>query len=110
MLLILLLALTLALSAADHWTTYLCLRAPVEGYLVSEANPIAHWLFSEFGLVAGLAIDSVATAGGMLFLATTTRVPHAAKLAFLAALVLGTGYTVANNLQAVSHLGLAISG
>ena len=30
---------TLLLTAADHWTTYLCLHAPVDGWAVSEANP-----------------------------------------------------------------------
>ena len=42
----LLAVLTLALTAADHWTTYLCLRAPVEGWQVTEANPLASWLFA----------------------------------------------------------------
>ena len=30
--------LTVLVSAADHWTTYLCLRAPVAGWNVTEAN------------------------------------------------------------------------
>ena len=37
--------LTLLLTGADHWTTYLCLRLPVEGWEVIEANPLADWLF-----------------------------------------------------------------
>ena len=49
---------TLVLSAADHWTTYLCLRNPVTGWDVSEANPISDWLFSGIGLVPGLLVDS----------------------------------------------------
>ena len=45
--------LTVVLTAADHWTTYLCLRGPVEGWRVSELNPLADWLFATFGLVSG---------------------------------------------------------
>ena len=52
---------TLLLSAADHWTTYLCLRSPVQGFEVTEANPLAAWLFSNLGLVEGLLLDSVVT-------------------------------------------------
>ena len=47
--------LTLMLSASDHWTTYLCLRRPVDGFDVTEANPLAAWLFDSVGLVEGLA-------------------------------------------------------
>jgi len=53
---------TLALSAADHWTTYLCLRSPVLGWQVTEANPISQWLFEAIGLVPGLLLDSAVTA------------------------------------------------
>ncbi len=71
----LLAALTLLLTAADHWTTYLCLRAPVDGWLVTEANPIAEWLFGSLGLVPGLIIDSVVTIFALAFLLTTPRLP-----------------------------------
>ena len=46
-----LISLVLLASAADHWTTYLCLRAPVSGWVVTEANPITAWMFQQFGLV-----------------------------------------------------------
>jgi hypothetical protein len=63
--------LTLLLTAADHWTTYLCLRGPVQGWRVSELNPLADWLFVKFGLVPGLLIDSTITLAAVAFLATT---------------------------------------
>ena len=31
---------TLLLTGVDHWTTYQCLRAPVAGWNVVEANPL----------------------------------------------------------------------
>ena len=65
--------LTVLLSAVDHWTTYLCLRAPHQGWEVTEANPIADWLFSSLGLVPGLLIDSFVTLAAVAFLLGTRR-------------------------------------
>ena len=102
--------LTLALSAADHWTTYLCLRSPVAGWTVTEANPISDWLFEGFGLVPGLVIDSVVTVVAVILLLTTSRVPQFAKGAFFSLVVLTTGYAVINNVGALSALGLSPLG
>ena len=63
----LLVALTLLLTAADHWTTYLCLRAPVAGWQVIEANPIADWLFQNLGITT----EDLRTDGDQLVLETT---------------------------------------
>ena len=106
----LLAAVTLLLSAADHWTTYLCLRSPVSGFDVTEANPFSAWIFGSVGLVEGLVIDSVVTIAAIAFLIITHRLPHAAKLAFLFAVIGWTGYAVANNLQAIYVLGLSPLG
>ena len=65
--------LTVLLSAADHWTTYLCLSKPVAGVVVSEANPIADWLFSSVGLVPGLLVDSVLTLAALVLVIRTLR-------------------------------------
>ncbi len=102
--------LTLALSAADHWTTYLCLRSPVAGWTVTEANPISDWLFEGVGLVPGLVIDSVVTVVAVILLLTTSRVPQFAKGAFFSLVVLTTGYAVINNVEALSALGLSPLG
>jgi len=103
-------ALTLLLSAADHWTTYLCLRAPVGGFEVTEANPIAAWLFHSAGLFGGLMIDSLLTIAALAFLLSTQRVPRAAKLLFLLGVIGWTGFAVANNLNAIYLLGLSPLG
>jgi hypothetical protein len=102
--------LTLLLTAADHWTTYLCLRSPVPGFDVSEANPIADWLFQSLGLVPGILVDSAITLGAIGFLISTALIPRAAKRVFLMAVIGWTGYAVVNNLQAILTMGLSPLG
>jgi len=102
--------LTLLVSAADHWTTYLCLRRPVAGWDVVEANPLADWLFAAAGLVPGLMIDSVITVAGVGFLLVTSTVPGFAKGLFFCFVIAWTGFAVVNNLQAIEALGLSPLG
>jgi len=102
--------LTLLLTCADHWTTYLCLRFPVEGWHVSEANPLADWLFGLAGLVPGLVVDSAITIGAISFLLMTARLGPNTKVALLAFISLTTGYAVASNVSAMSALGLSLLG
>ncbi len=98
---------TLVLTVLDHWTTYLCLRAPVEGWTVTEANPRADWLFGHAGLVQGLLIDSAITFAAVVFLMVTRRLPDTAKAVGLALIVCSTGYAVVNNMMALDALGLS---
>ena len=106
----LLAVLTLALTAADHWTTYLCLRTPVAGWQVTEANPLASWLFANVGLVPGILIDSAVTLGALFFLMTTDWMPRPTKLGFLACVTLWTGWAVDNNLDGLYSIGLTLWG
>ena len=106
----LLASLALLFALADHWTTYLCLRGSVVGWEVTEANPLAAWLFTRFGLGGGLLIDTVVTAFVLAFLVRTSRVGRPAKLAALAVLIGTTSWAVANNLEAVQRLGISITG
>ena len=101
---------TLALSAADHWTTYVCLRQPVSGWQVVEANPISDWLFQTVGLVPGLLLDSLVTVSAVVFLMTTRRLPDFAKKAFFGLVVVFTGYAVINNYRAIEALGISPLG
>ncbi|HIF91936.1 MAG TPA: hypothetical protein EYQ60_02230 [Myxococcales bacterium] len=98
---------TILLTCADHWTTYLCLTAPVDGWNVAEANPVAEWLFQKAGLNTGLLIDSALTLGAVVFLATTPVFGRQLKTSLLAVITLFTGYAVVNNLDAISRMGLA---
>lgn len=102
--------LTLLLSAADHWTTYLCLRAPVSGWQVTEANPLSDWMFAQLGLVPGLLLDSAVTLVAVVFLVSTNRLPEVVKGTFLALVVASTAYAVSNNLDAIARLGLSPLG
>jgi hypothetical protein len=101
---------TLALSAADHWTTYVCLRQPIAGWEVVEANPISEWLFQTVGLVPGLLVDSLVTVLAVAFLLTTRRLPNFAKRTFFGLVVAATGYAVINNYRAIEALGLSPLG
>ena len=106
-----LLALVALLFAfADHWTTYLCLRAPVAGWEVVEANPLAAWAFERFGLVGGLLLDSLVTLIALVLVVRTPLFSDRAKLAACWALILTSSYAVENNLDAVHRLGLSITG
>jgi hypothetical protein len=102
--------LTLILTAADHWTTFVCLRRPIAGWSVTEANPISDWLFANLGLVPGLLLDSAVTLGAIAFLVTTDLVPRSAKGLIFAAIVVWTGYAVLNNAAAIAALGLTPLG
>jgi hypothetical protein len=102
--------LTLLLSAADHWTTYVCLRAPVDGWRVAEANPLAEWLFASFGLVPGLVIDSTVTVVAVAFLLSTSSIPKSTKGLFFGVVITGTSIAVYNNWLAIQSLGLSPLG
>ena len=102
--------ITLMLSAVDHWTTYLCLRQPISGWQVTEANPISSWLFEQIGLVPGLLLDSGITLLAIGFLLATSLLPRAAKGLCLSLISVWTGYAVLNNLNALETLGLSPLG
>jgi hypothetical protein len=101
---------TLAVSAADHWTTYVCLRQPVSGWQVTEANPISEWLFQTVGLVPGLLVDSAVTVCAVAFLLTTRRLPALIKKVFFCLVVVSTSYAVINNYRAIDALGISPLG
>ena len=105
-----LVALTLLLTAADHWTTYLCLRTPIAGWRVAEANPIAEWLFQSVGLVPGILLDSAVTVAAIACLLATTLVPHAAKAGFFLIVIVWTGWAVINNVKAILVMGISLLG
>ena len=97
---------TILLTCADHWTTWLCLHAPVSGWNVSEANPVAAWLFRSAGLSEGLAIDSLITLGAVVFVFTTPVFDRVVKVGLLAVITCATGYAVARNVDAIQRMGL----
>lgn len=98
---------TILLTCADHWTTWLCLKDPVQGWNVSEANPVADWLFQSAGLSGGLMIDSLVTLGAVAFVLTTPVFDRSVKVGLLAVITCATGYAVANNVEAIQRMGLS---
>jgi Domain of unknown function (DUF5658) len=99
-------ALALVFAGLDHVTTWLCLRGTVPGWEIREANPLAAWLFGQFGLVGGLLLDTAVTLAVVYFLARVKRVPRAARLGLLGLLIVTSAYAVANNFDVIQQIGL----
>lgn len=99
-------ALALLFAFLDHWTTWVCLRAPVPGWEVTEGNPLAAWLFGRVGLVEGLWLDSVVTLVAVVLVARTRRLTRAAKLALLGLLVCTSAFAVVNNFDVIRQTGV----
>ena len=94
------------LSAADHWTTWMCLREAIPGWDAAEANPIAAMLFGKVGLEMGLLLDSVLTVVLGVFLYVTNIMPAWAKIGFLAFFCILTSAAVYGNSQALKAMGI----
>jgi hypothetical protein len=103
-------AVTLVLTALDHWTTYLCLTQHVPGWQITEGNPLAAWLFASVGLVPGLAIDTAITLCAVAMLVRTGLLQRGAKGACLMLLVTTTALAVVNNFAAIHTLGIPALG
>jgi hypothetical protein len=99
-------ALALLFALLDHLTTWLCLRAPVPGWEIREANPLAAWAFGRLGLVEGLALDTALTLAAVLVVSEAKRLPRAAKLGLLGVLIATSAFAVANNLGVIQQVGL----
>jgi hypothetical protein len=103
-------ALALLFALLDHWTTWLCLRTPIPGWEVREANPLAAWLFGSVGLAEGLWVDSLVTLAAVLLVARTQKVSRAVKLVLLGLLITTSAFAVANNFGVIQRLGLSATG
>ena len=98
--------LALLFALLDHLTTWLCLRMPIPGWEIREANPIAAWLFDRIGLLEGLAIDTGVTALALVLVAYVARMPRAARLSLLGLLIGTSAFAVANNFGVMQQIGL----
>ena len=98
--------LVILLNSLDNATTFLCLREPIDGFLVTEANPIARGLFEIFGLVPGLLLESACTLAAVAFLVLTRSLPLRVRTALLVVLTVLPAWAVANNLQVMAAIGL----
>ena len=100
--------LVVVLNVADNTTTFRCLRAPVPGYEVAEANPVAAWLFGSIGLVPGLALEMAVTSSAIAFLVLTRHVPHRVKLLILFVLAALPAWAAINNSLVIHTTGLTL--
>jgi hypothetical protein len=98
--------LALLFALLDHLTTWLCLRSPIPGWEIREANPLAAWLFAHVGLVEGLAIDTAVTAYALVLVTYVARLPQTARLTLLGLLIATSAFAVANNFQVILAVGV----
>ena len=101
--------LVVLLNMADNATTFLCLRAPVPGFEVVEANPAAAWLFDSVGLERGLVLEMLVTSVAIVFLVMTTRIPPRIKLALLVVLAVLPAWAAVNNWLVIQATDLPIA-
>ena len=102
--------LVVLLNAADNITTFLCLRAPVPGFELSEANPAASWLFGAMGLRSGLIFEMVVTTAAVALLVVTDHVPPRIKIALLIVLAALPAWAAANNAWVIKATNLSLAG
>ena len=98
--------LVMVFNLLDNFTTFLCLRAPVRGYEVVEANPLARWLFEEVGLVEGLLIETLLTLGAVGFLVLSSRIPAPIRLGLLGVLAILPAWASLHNFEVIQALGI----
>ena len=103
-------AVAVVLNLLDNTTTFLCLRQPIAGFEVFEANPFASWIFQAVGLLEGLVLETVITTGAVAFLVLSSRIPRGLRIALLALLTLLPAWAVANNMQVMYEVGLQVPG
>ena len=102
-------ALVVLFNLADNATTFLCLRAPVPGFEVIEANPAAAWLFDSVGLREGLALEMLVTSVAIAFLVATQRISPRVKLALLVVLAALPLWAAVNNWLVIQATSLPIA-
>lgn len=100
--------LVLLMNTLDNATTFVCLRAPVDGFEVVEANPLARWLFDAVGLVHGLMLESLMTVAAVGFLVLTQTLPSEVRTALLLVLSVLPAWAVANNLSVMAAIGVGV--
>lgn len=97
-----------AFNLLDNTTTFLCLRSPVEGFEVVEANPFARFVFDSVGLVPGLAFETLITTATVAFLVFTPRLSRGLRYAVLAILTLLPAWASVNNLLVMRAVGIGL--
>ncbi len=98
--------LVMVLNFLDNATTFVCLRTPIPGMNVVEANPFARWLFDSVGLLQGLAFETFVSTAAVCFLVLTPLVSDRVRFTILTILAILPGVAVVNNLHVIHQIGL----
>ncbi len=102
-----LIAVLMVLTVGDAYTTWACLRLPVPGWDVVEANPVSAWLFGLVGLVPGLAVDGIVTVLALWYVGNTKKATPRFKIICLLLAISVSGWAVYNNYQYMIEMRLA---
>jgi hypothetical protein len=95
-------------NLGDNISTYLALALPaIEGMLITEANPIAAWIFETMGLVKGLIFEFVLSIGILFWLMGVKNIPYKWKVVIFVGILIPTVYAVINNVK-ILFLGVFI--
>ena len=101
-------SLALCFNAVDNLTTYLCLRRPISGFEVYEANPLAAWGFGMLGLETGLVVEMIVCVGAVAFLLFSGVLHPRLRLVLLTLLTVLPAGAVLNNLTVMRELGIPL--
>jgi hypothetical protein len=101
-----LIAVFMALTLADAYTTWACLHAPIPGWEVWEWNFMAAWLFEHLGLVPGLVVDGILTILVLGWIGITKRVTTKFKVIFMLGSIAVTCWAVYSNYQGMIEMRL----
>ena len=90
--------LTILANMGDNLTTYLALTSPVHpGNIITEANPLARYLFEQIGLVPGLLFDMLVTVGVLYYLMNWNVAPYKLKVFIFGTILAIVTWAVVNN-------------
>lgn len=94
-------------NLGDNFSTYWALTLPAkEGMLITEANPIAAWIFEAMGLVKGLIFEFVLGIGLIWWLMGVKDIPYRWKVVIFAGILIPTVYAVINNIGVLTSAGV----
>lgn len=99
------LSIVFVLHLLDNYTTWVMLGAPIPGWDVVEANPVARAIFNIVGLEVGLLADTLFTAAACIWGYRTKVCTENTKLFWCAILALVSLCAVLNNTRALIVTG-----
>ncbi|MFQ5513055.1 MAG: hypothetical protein ACE5FG_01350 [Myxococcota bacterium] len=103
--------LVILFDLMDNFTTFICLTSEpigVPGAVLTEANPVARWLFESVGLYQGLVFSTVVTVSAVAFLVFTKRLHPTLRLLLLGVLAILPAFAAVNNYLVMQQVGIVL--